>query len=248
MKKWILRILLVLLCAILVVGGIVVFNGYQIYKDALSTISLTDKVDKIKEDSSYIELEDLPKDYKDAVVSVEDRRFYNHGPVDLIAIARATFTNIKNKELLEGGSTITQQVAENLYFISSDQNPMFRKIAEIFMAYDLENTYDNKDFILELYVNTIYFGNGYYGIQEASQGYFKKDAKDMTLFESTMMAGVPNAPSVYAPTVNMDLALSRQKKVISTMVENKYISQEQADELIEMQPDYKLPKSKSNKK
>ena len=135
---------------------------------------------------------------------------------------------------MEGGSTITQQVAKNLYFIGTDTNSMYRKIAEIFMAYDLEKNYQ-KDEILEFYVNTIYFGDGYYGIEEACQGYLKKTSKDMTLYEATMMAGIPNAPSVYAPTANMNLTLSRQKKVISTMVENEYLTQEQADELVKMQ-------------
>lgn len=241
MKKWILRILLLVILIIIIIGGIFIFNGYQIYKDALNSISLSEKVSQIQEDDTYLKLEDLPEDYKNAVVSVEDRRYYNHGPIDIIAIGRAIVVNIKNQELLEGGSTITQQTAENLYFISSEENAAFRKIAEIFMAYDLEKNYD-KDTILELYVNTIYFGDGYYGIQEACQGYLNKDAKDMTLFESTMMAGIPNAPSVYAPTVNLDLTLSRQGKVISTMVENEYISQEEADKLIKEQADFELPK------
>lgn len=240
MKKWILRILLFLLCAIMIVGGIFVFNGYQMYKDALDTISLSDKVAQVQEDDTYLKLEELPADYKNAVVSVEDRRYYNHGAIDIIGITRALVTNIKNMEFLEGGSTITQQVAKNLYFISTEENAALRKVAEIFMAYDLEKNYD-KDIILELYVNTIYFGDGYYGIQEACQGYLNKDAKDMTLFESTMMAGIPNAPSAYAPTVNLELTFSRQGKVISTMVENEYISQEEADRLIEEQADFELP-------
>lgn len=241
MKKWFLRILLLLLCALIVFAGVFIFNGYQLYKQALDTISLSDKINQIKQDDTYIKLEDLPKDYKDAVISVEDRRYYKHGPIDLIGIARATVTNIKNKEFLEGGSTITQQVAKNLYFISPTENAALRKIAEIFMAYDLEKSY-NKDEILEFYVNTIYFGDGYYGIQEACQGYLKIDAKNMTLFDSTMMAGIPNAPSAYAPTVNLELTFSRQGKVISTMVENKYITQEQADKLIQSQSDFELPK------
>lgn len=240
MKKWILRILLLLLCVIIIIGGIFLFNGYQMYKEALDTISLTDKVAQVQEDDTYLKLEELPEDYKNAVVSVEDRRYYDHGPIDLIAIARAVVVNIKNMEFLEGGSTITQQVAKNLYFVSTEENAALRKIAEIFMAYDLEKNYD-KDTILELYVNTIYFGDGYYGIQEACQGYLNKDAKDMTLFDSTMMAGIPNAPSAYAPTVNLELTLSRQGKVISTMVENEYISQEEADKLIEEQADFELP-------
>lgn len=241
MKKLILRILLIILFTIIVIGGIFVFNGYQMYKDALDTISLQDKVSQIQEGTSYLSLENLPENYKNAVVSVEDRRYYDHGPIDFIAITRAIVTNIKNQEFLEGGSTITQQVAKNLYFISTEENSALRKVAEIFMAYNLEKSYD-KDTILELYVNTIYFGDGYYGIQEACQGYLKKDAKDMTLFESTMMAGIPNAPSVYAPTVNLDLTLNRQRKVISTMVENEYISQEEADKLITEQSKFELPK------
>lgn len=236
MKKWILRILIIVLLTILTIGGFIIYQGYALYKDALDTISLSDKVSKVQQDSSYIKLENLPIDYKNAVVSVEDHRFYHHGPIDIIAIGRAFVTNIRYGEFLEGGSTITQQVAKNLYFISSDTNSMYRKIAEIFMAHDLEKDY-NKDQILELYVNTIYFGDGYYGIEEACQGYLEKSSKDMTLYEATQMAGIPNAPSVYAPTANLNLTLSRQRKVISTMVENGYLSKEQADKLIAEQPE-----------
>lgn len=234
MKKWILRIVLFCIIIVGIIVGIFVYNGHELYKSALNAVSLSDKVDKIQKDENYIKLEDLPTDYKNAVISVEDRRYYQHGPIDLIGISRAVFTNLKNMQFLEGGSTITQQVAKNLYFISPDENAAHRKVAEVFMASDLEKAY-GKDVVLELYVNTIYFGDGYYGIQEASQGYFNKDAKDLTLFDATMMAGIPNAP-----TVNMDLALSRQRKVISTMVENKYISQSQADELIKQQDDFKI--------
>ena len=240
MKKWILRILLILFCIVVLACSFLAFNGYTMYKDALSTTSLSDKVDLIMQDDNYIKLSDLPVDYKNAVVSVEDRRFYNHGPLDLIGITRAFVTNIKNWQFLEGGSTITQQVSKNLYFISPSENSAYRKFAEIFMSHDLEKSYD-KDTILELYINTIYSGDGYYGIQEACQGYLNKDAKDMTLYDATMMAGIPNAPSVYAPTVNLELTLSRQRKVISTMVENKYLSQEQADTLVSKQSDFKLP-------
>ena len=118
------------------------------------------------------------------------------------------------------------------YTLFYEDNVINRKIAEIFVAFDLENNYSKND-ILELYINTIYFGDGYYGIKEACEGYIDKEPKDMTLADATMMAGIPNAPSVYAPTVNPDLTLSRQKKVISSMVEYNYLSQEEADKLIE---------------
>ncbi len=234
MVKIIKRTLLFILVAIIIASGFVIYKGHEVYADALKTTSLADKIEKIKSDDSYVELNTLPVYYKNAIVSVEDHRYYDHGPIDLIAIMRAIVSNIRNKDLLEGGSTITQQVAKNLYFIGTDTNSLYRKIAEIFMAYDLEDTY-SKDDILEFYINTIYFGDGYYGVDEACNGYFKKSAKDMTLYEATMLAGIPNAPSVYAPTVNKDLALNRQRKVISTMVENEYLTQEQADELIKMQ-------------
>lgn len=234
MVKIIKRTLLFILVAIIIASGFVIYKGHEVYADALKTTSLADKIEKIKIDDSYVELNTLPVYYKNAIVSVEDHRYYDHGPIDLIAIMRAIVSNIRNKDLLEGGSTITQQVAKNLYFIGTDTNSLYRKIAEIFMAYDLEDTY-SKDDILEFYINTIYFGDGYYGVDEACNGYFKKSAKDMTLYEATMLAGIPNAPSVYAPTVNKDLALNRQRKVISTMVENEYLTQEQADELIKMQ-------------
>ncbi len=233
--KLIKRILLALLTVVIIVSGFVIYNGYSLYKDALKTMSLEDKIESIKSDDSYVQIKDLPDDYKNAVISVEDRRFYEHGPIDIIAIMRAVLTNIIHADFLEGGSTITQQVAKNLYFIATDSNVAYRKIAEVFMAYDLEKAYE-KDDILEFYVNTIYFGDGYYGIKEACDGYLEKSPSDMTLHEATMMAGIPNAPSVYAPTANFDLTLSRQKKVISTMVENGYLSQEQADELIKQQP------------
>lgn len=151
-------------------------------------------------------------------------------PLTLLQYGRAIWINVSNFELREGGSTITQQVAKNIFFIS-EQDAATRKIAEIFAALDLEKNY-SKEEIIELYVNTIYFGDGYYGIKEACKGYLKKEPSEMTLYDCTMMAGIPNAPSVYAPTVNPDLTKSRQKKVISDMVTYGYLSQEEADTLL----------------
>lgn len=227
--KFIRRLLLFILVIIIIIGSVLYLNGNKLYKEKLSEISLENKVSSVRENSNFIKLNSLPTSYKDAVVSVEDRRFYSHGTIDFIALARATFSNIKQKDFKEGGSTITQQTAKNLYLIK-EKDVSNRKVAEFLIGRDLEKNY-NKDEILELYVNTIYFGDGYYGIQEASKGYFNKDAKDLTLYEATMLAGVPNAPSLYAPTINFHLTQSRQKKVVSSMVETGTLSQEEADKL-----------------
>lgn len=229
--KWIRRIILFILVLIIIVSSIVVLNGYKLYSSALEQISLSDKIDKIRNNEKYVTLDKVSKDYTNAVIAVEDHRFKEHGAVDFISIARAIFSNIKNGKLNEGGSTITQQVAENLYFIGED-DVISGKIAEVFLSMDLEKYY-SKDDILEFYINIIYFGEGYYGIKEASNGYYDKEPSDLNLYEATILAGVPNAPSVYAPTINPDLAKNRQKKVISSMVKYGYLSQEQADNINE---------------
>ena len=226
--KVIKRILIIILLIIIFIVAGFVYKGHELYKQALEKISISDKVAEIKSDENYTKLEDMSEFYKDAVIAVEDRRFYEHGAIDPIALARAIYSNIKAKELRECGSTITQQLAKNIYF--TQEKSALRKIAEIFMAYDLEKNL-NKDTILELYLNTSYFGDGYYCVAEASRGYYKKEPKDMTLYDATMLAGIPNAPSVYAPTVNFNLTQSRQRKVVSSMLEYKYLSQEQADKL-----------------
>ena len=228
LKKVIIGI--ILLC--LIIGIIVVGNGYMMYKEAIEEVPLSTLVEEIKSKQNYTEINELPKIYIDAVIAVEDHRFYKHNGIDVIAIGRAIINDIKAMRFVEGGSTITQQLSKNTYF--TQEKKLTRKVAEVFMALEIEKNYD-KDEILELYLNTSYFGDGYYGIEEACNGYLDKSAKDMSLYEATMMAGIPNAPSVYAPTANLDLTLSRQQKVISTMVENNYITQEEADNLLLMQ-------------
>ncbi len=227
--KFIRRLLLLILVIIIIVGSVFYINGKKLYDEKLSKISLSDKIQQIKDDENFISLSELPIYYKNAVVAVEDHRYYNHGAIDIIALGRAVVSNIKQKNLKEGGSTITQQTAKNLYFIAED-DVISRKVAEGILSFELEKKY-SKDEILELYINTIYFGDGYYGIKEACEGYLDKEPKNMTLYDATMLAGIPNAPSVYAPTINFDLTQSRQKKVVSSMLEYEYISQNEADNL-----------------
>lgn len=229
--KFVRRLLLLILIIVIAVSSFIIYNGYNMYKTAITEISLDKKVSNIRNDVNFVSINDVPKYYTDAIIAVEDHRFKEHGAIDIISIGRALVSNIQAKELNEGGSTITQQVAKNLYFIT-EKNFVYRKIAEVFLAFDLENNY-SKDEILELYFNTIYFGEGYYGVKEAAKGYYEKEPKDLNLYDATLLAGVPNAPSVYAPTINPDLAKSRQGKVVRSMVEYGYLSQEEADTLSE---------------
>ena len=223
--KFIRKLLISLIILIIIICSILFLIGQSYYSKALKEKPLITRVDEITSQENFVKFEDMSSYYRNAVISVEDHRFYDHGPVDFIAIARAIFTNIKNGELQEGGSTITQQVAKNIVF--SQEKSWLRKVGEIFAAYDLEKNYTKKE-IFELYVNTAYFGDGYYGISEASYGYYNKSPKDLNLDESSMLAGVPNAPSVYAPTVNPDLAKKRQYHVLNKMLEYGYITKDES--------------------
>lgn len=227
--KFFKKLILFFIMILIAIGGVVYYSGYQLYKKTISTESIPSKIQSIQNDTSFVSIDEVPTYYKEAIVAVEDRRFYDHKALDPIAIIRAIASNIRQKDLKEGGSTITQQTAKNLFFIE-EKDVVSRKVAEILVSINLEKNY-SKDDILEIYINTIYFGDGYYGIKEACAGYLKKDPKDMSISEATMLAGVPNAPSIYAPTKNLDLTQSRQKKVISTMVEAGYLSQDEADNI-----------------
>ena len=228
--KIIKRLIIVVILVVLFMGGMLTYKGYSLYKEKLEEISVKDKVEELRLNENYVTIDELPKFYLNAVIATEDHRFYTHGALDPIAIARAIWTNIKSLELKEGGSTITQQVAKNVYF--TQEKTALRKIAEIFMAFEIERNCD-KDTILEIYVNTSYFGSGYDGIKEAANGYYDKEPIDMNEYESSMMAGVPNAPSVYAPTKNPDLASQRQRQVLEKMVRYEYITEEEKNEILE---------------
>ena len=228
--KLIRKIILIFIVAVLIVASLLALSGYNYYNKAVSQISLTDKVAHVQSSENFVKFDDLPKNLIDATVAVEDHRFWEHGSIDIISIGRALFSNLKAGEAVEGGSTITQQVSKNLYFMSDKYN-RDRKIAELIMSSKLEKNY-SKEQIFELYVNTIYYGNGYYGIKSAAKGYFNKEPKDLNMSECTLLAGIPNAPSVYAPTTNLELCKNRQKKVIRSMVKYNYISQDEANKIV----------------
>ncbi len=220
------------LTAVLLAGGLLVSAGYTMYRDALDAQSLSDKVAEVRSGPSYTPLSELPETYIDAVVAAEDHRFWHHCGIDVIAIGRAAWNNLLSGSFAEGGSTITQQLAKNLYF--TQDKVLERKVAEVFLAFRLERAY-SKEEILELYVNSIYYGDGYYCVRDASLGYFGKEPQDMTDDECTLLAGIPNAPSAYAPSVNPALARQRQQYVIRQMERCGYLSGQEADSLLAAQ-------------
>ena len=223
------RVIIILLIIFLVVLSILFFVGYGSYLKVLKEKPLVDRIYEITNKEHFVKFDDMNKNYINAVIAIEDHRYFDHGPVDFIAIARAIFTNIRDQELDEGGSTITQQVSKNIFF--NQERTLSRKLGEVFGAYDLEKNY-SKNEIFELYVNTAYFGDGYYGIYAASKGYYNKEPKDLSLYEASMLAGVPNAPSVYAPTVNPELAKQRQKYVLNRMLTYGYISESDQSQVL----------------
>lgn len=209
------------LCVI-IAGGVLGYKGYEEYKKALSEESVKEMAARIEEQPNYTTIDELPQTYIDAVLSVEDKRFYDHFGVDPIAVGRAFFNDIKAGAYVEGGSTITQQLAKNQYF--TQDKKIVRKVAEMFMAFKIESELD-KDTIFELYVNSIFFGNGYYCVADASNGYFGKVPSEMNFDECTLLAGVPNAPTNYNPTASPELARQRQKQVIEKMKKAGYLEE-----------------------
>lgn len=227
--KFIIRI--VLLC--IIVGIVVIAKyakaGYQMYIDAINKKPIVEMVSEIESKENYTRINDVPKIYKEAVVAVEDHRFYIHKGVDVLSIVRAVLNNVKNQDLIEGGSTISQQICKNVYF--TQERKLERKFAEIFAAIELEK-YCEKDKILELYFNTSFYGNGYYTLREASNGYFDKEPLELTRYEATMIAGIPNAPSIYNPVNSLELAKERQCQVLYAMVEYGYLTNEEKENII----------------
>lgn len=228
MKK-ILKLIIIIILIILAISSVYIKKGYDMYKNAIEKISVEEKIEQIKEKKNYTEISEMPEMYKNAVLAVEDHRFYKHKGIDIISIGRAVVNDIKAKGFEEGGSTITQQLAKNIYF--TQEKKIERKIAEVFMSVELEKNL-KKDEILEVYLNTSYFGDGKYTVREASKHYFNKEPSEMNDYESIMLAGIPNAPSVYAPTKNPELAKKRQKQVINKMIKYKYLTKKQADKIL----------------
>ncbi len=233
MKKTIKKLVGILILVCLILVGNLIWQGYQRYKEAVKDNPIDILVEEVRSQEGFVSYDQIDEDFLQAVVAIEDRRFFTREGVDFIAIGRSLVTNIISGEIREGGSTITQQVGKNFYF--SHAPSITRKIAEVFLVEDFESKY-TKEEILALYVNIIYYGDGYYGVFDASQGYFGKDPSDLTLYEATLLAGFPQSPSRYQLSNGYELINKRQKNIVSVMLELGLITQEEADEVLSQQP------------
>lgn len=172
-----------------------------------------------------VRLAEIPQMVRDAFLAAEDASFYQHPGIDFISVLRAIKKNLENREMRQGGSTITQQVVKNLLLTS--ERSLKRKAKEAILSYELEKKL-NKDGIFELYLNQIFFGNGAYGIKAAAKIYFHKELSELTLGEAALLAGLPKGPSRYSPLANMSAAKGRQGYVLDQMVNARFITLEEA--------------------
>ena len=227
-KKVILIILLSIVLIVIGLFGYTLIKGYSMYKSSIKEISIKDKFSVIQNQEHFTKIDEVPDIFINAIISVEDKRFYQHKGIDFLSIGRAIFTDLKTFHFTEGGSTITQQIAKNEYF--TQKKHFSRKVAEVFVARDIEKQY-SKDEILEIYINTNFYGSGYYGIYNASMGYYEKAPIELNNYEATLLAGVPNAPSVYSPKVNLNLAERRQDIVLQKMVDSGCLTEAEMEEI-----------------
>ena len=197
-------------------------NQYYIYDNDEKMVSVGSGTNQ------WAKLDDISPNLINAVLSIEDKNFYKHKGFDYLRIIKAMASNLKNKNISQGASTISQQYIKNMY-LDFDKT-WSRKIEEAFLTLELE-MHSDKDEILEGYLNTINYGQGNYGIENASHYYFNKDAKDLSLEEAIMLAGIPKNPSNYNPVSSKENSINRAKIVTKAMVKNKYLTQEEADNL-----------------
>lgn len=247
------KVFILLLLLTMLIGGIVLYFKYgddvfamqdearalvqasssETFRSSETTIAYNSKgkqiaVIKGDKDAYYVSLDNIPDYVKNAMIVTEDKKFYEHHGIDFKGILRAVWALIKNNgEKTQGASTITQQLARGV-FLNTDKT-YERKIKEIFIAQELEKKYD-KDQILEYYLNTIYFANGYYGIEAAAKGYFSKSCQELSLGQLCFLCAIPNNPTLYDPEKKFDNTVKRKNRILDQMLEDGVINQVEYDE------------------
>ena len=175
-----------------------------------------------EKDSKYVRYEDIPAYFSTAMVSIEDKKFYKHNGIDYKAMIRAAKAIIQDGRISQGGSTITMQLARNIY-LDTGKNWQ-RKVKEMFIAIELEKIY-SKNKIMEFYLNNINFSNGYYGVEAACHGYFNCELNELDLSQIAFLCAIPNSPTYYDPLVNMDHTLERRDRILKNMYEDGRIDE-----------------------
>lgn len=227
--KTILIIVLPVAALLAIVAGIFAIRGAVMWNNAKKDLPISTLTAELRSRDDYTEYEKLPEFYIDAVIATEDRKFETHCGINVKSIIRALLYDIKNLSFDQGGSTITQQLAKNLWF--TQEKKLERKFAEVYAAFALEKTLSKRE-IFELYANTIYFGSGCYGITAASRNYFGKEPSELTDYECAMLAGLPNAPSAYSPDESPELAVQRLSIVLDSMEQSGRLTAEKANEIL----------------
>lgn len=237
--KKLLKICLIIASVIVLIGGLAwvsITRDAKLNQDLLAGKTSNFAVFDLNEDKiefngdSYVGYDELPKNLINAFISVEDKRFFEHNGIDFRRIISASISNVKNLSLGEGASTITQQLIKNTHL--TQDKTFSRKLKEIKLAVELENQL-SKEKILELYLNKIYFGNGYYGVKSASRGYFNKDLSELSLKECAVLAGIIKNPSRYSPAKSMESANERANLVLKLMRDQNMITKSEYEAEIE---------------
>lgn len=230
MKAKVLKRILIIFAAIIalliIIAGIFAIKGAVMWNAARERSPIEQTVTRLRSGENFIGYDDLPEFYINAVISTEDRKFETHNGVKLSSIIRALLYDVRTLSFDQGGSTITQQVAKNIWF--TQEKRIERKFAELYAAFSLEKALTKRE-IFELYVNSIYFGSGYYGIADAARGYFNKDVSELSDYECAMLAGLPNAPSAYSPDASPELARQRLLVVLNSMKNNGALTEDQLE-------------------
>ncbi|PRS04575.1 transglycosylase domain-containing protein [Bacillus halotolerans] len=235
-KKLFIPIIILVLTAFLALIGYIsiIFLGHYVIDEKKLILHASSKIvdqngDEVAslytENREPVSINEIPKEVTEAFISVEDKRFYEHHGIDVKSVGRAVYRDILAGGKVEGASTITQQLAKNI-FLTHDKT-FLRKTKEVIIAINLERDY-SKDKLLEMYLNQLYFGHGVYGIQAASHYYFNKEVKDLTVSEGAVLAAIPKAPSTYSPVLHPDKSKDRRDTILGMMNDQGYISAKEA--------------------
>ncbi|MCR4950762.1 MAG: transglycosylase domain-containing protein [Solobacterium sp.] len=230
MKKVLTKLILVLLLITAAACAFCWFRADAVYRNATAELPAEQAAEAYMQKEVFLPFEEIDPDFVNAAVAVEDKRFFERKGYDFIALGRAIYNNLRYGELREGGSTIPEQIAKNLYF-GPKHRDIWEKLAGVRILYDLEEAYTPEE-LFALYANMNYYGDGYYGLQNAAEGYYGTSASELSLAKAAMLAGLPNAPSAYQLSTGFAYAKKRQEKVLRCMLKNEYITEKQLEEAL----------------